>query len=100
MKTTKKASQVFKKAVLNSKICVPRGAPKNTSTLLSSRERHSILVLGLVYWVYIWKCLIEQVGPMRYVNVITILEAAAWPRELIQVNGVKFIKLLLQSAIS
>ena len=37
-------------------------------------------------------------GP--YVDVAPILDVAAQPRELIQVNGVNFIKLLLQSAIS
>ena len=37
-------------------------------------------------------------GP--YVEVAPILDVAAQPRELIQVNGVNFIKLLLQNAIS
>ena len=35
-----------------------------------------------------------------YVDIAAILEEAAPPRELIQVNRVNFIKLLLQSAIS
>lgn len=37
-------------------------------------------------------------GP--YVDFAAILEVAALPPELIQINGVNFIKLLLQSAIS
>ena len=39
-------------------------------------------------------------GLQRHVDVAAILEVAAQPLELIQVNGVNFLKLLLQSAIS
>ena len=42
-----------------------------------------------------------RVGPLlRYVDVDAILDVVALPHQLIQVNGVNFIKFLLQSAIS
>ena len=50
---------------------------------------------------YIHRHLIARVSPLlRYVDVAAILKRAVLPRELIQINGVNFIKLLLQSAIS
>ena len=41
-----------------------------------------------------------KVSAGRYVDVAPILDVEAQPSELIQVNGVNFIKLLPQSAIS
>ena len=63
---------------------------RNTLHFLNQSETNNLLLI------YIAASL--STGP--YIDVAAILDVAALPRELIQVNGVNFIKLLLQSAVS
>ena len=61
---------------------VSRSGPQNTQYFTVSIPSNKLKVSG------------------PYIDITPILDVAAQPRERIQVNGVNFIKLLLQSAIS
>ena len=68
--------------------------PNSGATSFEGRKGHFIRRMQPLNWDTAIDSLTECVGPLlRYIVVNAMLDVAAPPRELIQINGVNFIKL-------